>query len=116
MAWFKKTKKPIAAKAKEKASRVPEGLWVKCPDCAQAIYNKDLATNLNVCPKCDKPLPSDSPGGRCPECVLGLLDEATHLEARAAHGAGEVLPILDLEGGAGTPIAPLITAPCTVTR
>jgi len=52
MAWFKKTKKPIAAKAKEKASRVPEGLWVKCPDCAQAIYNKDLATNLNVCPKC----------------------------------------------------------------
>src|SRR6476661_10746952 len=52
MAWFKKTKKPIAAKAKEKASRVPEGLWVKCPDCAQAIYNKDLAANLNVCPKC----------------------------------------------------------------
>src|SRR5580765_7967363 len=52
MAWFKKTKKPIAAKTKEKASRVPEGLWVKCPDCSQAIYNKDLATNLNVCPKC----------------------------------------------------------------
>src|SRR6266545_5967241 len=52
MAWFKKTKKPIAAKAKEKTSRVPEGLWVKCPDCAQAIYNKDLATNQNVCPKC----------------------------------------------------------------
>src|SRR3989441_3351876 len=52
MAWFKKTKKPIAAKAKEKPSRVPEGLWVKCPACAQAIYNKDLAANLNVCPKC----------------------------------------------------------------
>src|SRR6266496_3060890 len=52
MAWFKKTKTPIAAKAKEKTSRVPEGLWVKCPDCAQAIYNKDLATNQNVCPKC----------------------------------------------------------------
>jgi acetyl-CoA carboxylase carboxyl transferase subunit beta len=25
---------------------------VKCPDCAQAIYNKDLATNQHVCPKC----------------------------------------------------------------
>jgi acetyl-CoA carboxylase carboxyl transferase subunit beta len=25
---------------------------VKCPGCAQAIYNKDLAANLNVCPKC----------------------------------------------------------------
>jgi len=52
MAWFKKTRKPIAAPAKEKASRVPEGLWVKCPDCSQAIYNKELATNLGVCPKC----------------------------------------------------------------
>lgn len=51
MAWFKKDRKPIAA-TKEKASRVPEGLWVKCPTCSQAIYNKDLATNLNVCPKC----------------------------------------------------------------
>jgi acetyl-CoA carboxylase carboxyl transferase subunit beta len=53
MAWFKKTRKPIAAPAKEKPSRVPEGLWVKCPGCAQVIYNKDLAANLNVCPKCD---------------------------------------------------------------
>jgi acetyl-CoA carboxylase carboxyl transferase subunit beta len=52
MAWFKKTRKPIATPAKEKPSRVPEGLWVKCPDCAQAIYNKDLAGNMNVCPKC----------------------------------------------------------------
>jgi len=51
MAWFKKTRTPIAA-TREKASRVPEGLWVKCPDCSQIIYNKDLTTNLNVCPKC----------------------------------------------------------------
>ena len=52
MAWFKKTRKPMATPAKEKPSRVPEGLWVKCPGCAQVIYNKDLATNLSVCPKC----------------------------------------------------------------
>ena len=52
MAWFKKARKPIATPKKDKASRVPEGLWVKCPDCSQAIYNKDLATNLGVCPKC----------------------------------------------------------------
>src|SRR5947209_15364949 len=52
MPWFKKTRKPMAPPAGEKASRVPEGLWVKCPDCAQIIYNKDLTTNLNVCPKC----------------------------------------------------------------
>jgi acetyl-CoA carboxylase carboxyl transferase subunit beta len=52
MAWFKKTRKPMAAPAKEKASRVPEGLWVKCPGCSQVIYNKDLVANLQVCPKC----------------------------------------------------------------
>ena len=51
MAWFKKTRTPIAA-TKEKPSRVPEGLWVKCPDCSHIIYNKDLAANLSVCPKC----------------------------------------------------------------
>jgi acetyl-CoA carboxylase carboxyl transferase subunit beta len=51
MAWFKKARKPRAA-ATEKPSRVPEGLWVKCPGCSQAIYNKDLGANLNVCPKC----------------------------------------------------------------
>src|ERR1700675_3370461 len=52
MVWFKKTSKPIVAAAKVQASRVPEGLWVKCPGCSQIIYHKDLATNLSVCPKC----------------------------------------------------------------
>src|SRR5947208_553335 len=51
MAWWKKDRKPRAP-APEKASRVPEGLMVKCPDCAHIIYNKELAANLNVCPKC----------------------------------------------------------------
>ena len=52
MAWFKKARKPIAPVAEKTQSRVPEGLWVKCPGCTQAIYNKDLTANLNVCPKC----------------------------------------------------------------
>jgi acetyl-CoA carboxylase carboxyl transferase subunit beta len=50
MAWFKKPRKPIEPANKE--SRVPEGLWVKCPSCAQIIYNKDLAASLSVCTKC----------------------------------------------------------------
>jgi acetyl-CoA carboxylase carboxyl transferase subunit beta len=52
MAWFKKTRKPIASSTAEKPSRVPEGLMVKCPGCTQIIYNKDLEKNLNVCPRC----------------------------------------------------------------
>ena len=51
MAWFKKVRKPIEPQA-NKESRVPEGLWVKCPSCAEVIYNKDLAATSNVCPKC----------------------------------------------------------------
>src|ERR687891_305257 len=51
MAWFKKVRKPIESQGK-KESRVPEGLWVKCPSCSEVIYNKDLAATLNVCPKC----------------------------------------------------------------
>ncbi len=51
MAWFKKTRTPRPT-ASDKPSRVPEGLWVKCPGCSQAIYNKDLSANQNVCPKC----------------------------------------------------------------
>jgi acetyl-CoA carboxylase carboxyl transferase subunit beta len=52
MAWFKKTRKPIASSTAEKPSRVPEGLWIKCAGCAQLIYKKDLEESLNVCPKC----------------------------------------------------------------
>jgi acetyl-CoA carboxylase carboxyl transferase subunit beta len=50
MAWFKKTRKPI--ETPDKASRVPEGLWVKCPSCSRVIYNKELAAGLRVCPHC----------------------------------------------------------------
>jgi acetyl-CoA carboxylase carboxyl transferase subunit beta len=50
MAWFKKQRKPI--EPPDKQSRVPEGLWVKCPSCSQIIYNKDLAASLSVCTKC----------------------------------------------------------------
>ena len=51
MAWFKREKRPMAPSV-EKPVRVPEGLWIKCPDCSEILYNKDLAANLHVCPKC----------------------------------------------------------------
>jgi acetyl-CoA carboxylase carboxyl transferase subunit beta len=51
MAWFKKSRRPIETPT-AKASKIPEGVWVKCPGCSQALYNKDLAANQSVCPKC----------------------------------------------------------------
>src|SRR5439155_22725752 len=75
MAWFKKTRTPMAAPATVKASRVPEGLWVKCPGCSQIIYNKDLTTNLNVCPKCAHHFPMTAA-----ERLRGLFDNGVWVE------------------------------------
>jgi acetyl-CoA carboxylase carboxyl transferase subunit beta len=50
MAWFKKARRPLATP--DKTSRVPEGLWEKCPGCDAILYTKDLVKNLQVCDKC----------------------------------------------------------------
>ena len=52
MTWFKRQSGEIDT-AGEKRVRT-EGLWVKCDNCRQIIWKKDLEENLNVCPKCDK--------------------------------------------------------------
>ncbi len=31
---------------------IPEGLWLRCPTCAQMIYRKQMEANLHVCPEC----------------------------------------------------------------
>ena len=50
MAWFKKARRPMAAPSGP--SRVPEGLWAKCPECDQTLYGKDLVKNMRVCLQC----------------------------------------------------------------
>src|SRR5881396_3751057 len=52
MAWFKRQSGELETPG-EKTVRT-EGLWVKCEDCRQIIWKKDLEENMNVCPKCDK--------------------------------------------------------------
>jgi len=50
MALFGKPRYTIVKVAKKK--NIPEGLWTKCPECGEIIYNKKLKENLKVCPKC----------------------------------------------------------------
>ncbi|BCR04082.1 acetyl-coenzyme A carboxylase carboxyl transferase subunit beta [Desulfuromonas versatilis] len=52
MAWFRKSKAPIAS-ADTKKMQMPEGVWTKCKNCNEIIYTKEIERNLNVCPKCD---------------------------------------------------------------
>ena len=47
--WFKKLKEPKL----QKKVKIPEGLWVKCDNCKEIVYKKEIDKNLKVCPKCD---------------------------------------------------------------
>jgi len=52
MAWFKRQSGELDTSGEKKIRT--EGLWVKCENCRQIIWKKDLEENFNVCPKCDK--------------------------------------------------------------
>jgi acetyl-CoA carboxylase carboxyl transferase subunit beta len=54
MVWFKKERHENAApEAPAKKVKIPEGLWVKCDNCKEIIYRKEVEKNYKVCPKCD---------------------------------------------------------------
>jgi len=52
MAWFKRESGELHTSGEKKVRT--EGLWVKCENCRQIIWKKDLEENMNVCPKCGK--------------------------------------------------------------
>ena len=52
MTWFKRESGDLDNSGKKTVRT--EGLWVKCENCRQIIWKKDLEENLNVCPKCEK--------------------------------------------------------------
>jgi len=71
MAWFKR--EPTEIQTSEEKRVRTEGLWVKCDDCRQIIWKKELEENLNVCPKCDFHFRIDAPTR-----VALLLDEGSY--------------------------------------
>jgi acetyl-CoA carboxylase carboxyl transferase subunit beta len=52
MAWFKRETGELDTSGEKRVKT--EGLWVKCENCRQIIWKKDLEENMNVCPKCEK--------------------------------------------------------------
>jgi acetyl-CoA carboxylase carboxyl transferase subunit beta len=52
MSWFKRESTELEASSEKKVRT--EGLWVKCDQCRQIIWKKDLEENWNVCPKCER--------------------------------------------------------------
>ncbi|MCL4780882.1 MAG: acetyl-CoA carboxylase, carboxyltransferase subunit beta [Gammaproteobacteria bacterium] len=51
MTWFEKVL-PSRIKTERRTRSVPEGLWIKCPQCSAQLYRAELERNLHVCPKC----------------------------------------------------------------
>ena len=52
MSWFDKLVPPKIKSQGLKKGSVPEGLWKKCPACGTVLYNAEIESNLEVCPKC----------------------------------------------------------------
>lgn len=53
MAWFDDLKTPrIKTQVSQRTSKVPEGLWVKCPRCGEILQTKVLKDGFQVCLEC----------------------------------------------------------------
>jgi acetyl-CoA carboxylase carboxyl transferase subunit beta len=50
MALFGKPKYTIV---RLKKKEIPDGLWTRCEECSETLYNKTLEENFKVCPKCN---------------------------------------------------------------
>ncbi len=51
MSWFKRKNENITTDQSERG-KIPAGLWVKCDQCGEIIYQKEVAAFGMVCPKC----------------------------------------------------------------
>jgi acetyl-CoA carboxylase carboxyl transferase subunit beta len=89
MAWFKKSKAPIA-QVSTKTVQMPEGLWTKCKNCEEIIYSKEIERNLNVCPKCDYHFRISAR-----ERIALVIDEGTFVETDAAMTSVDFLKFKD---------------------
>src|SRR5688572_24480663 len=79
-------KKPKLGGGKSKKREIPEGLWTKCPKCANMVFDKELDENLKVCPHCQYHFPI---GAR--ERIHSLVETCTFEEMDAGMTSVDVL-------------------------
>ncbi|KQH87068.1 acetyl-CoA carboxylase subunit beta [Vibrio furnissii] len=71
---------------------IPEGIWVKCPACAQPLYRIALEENLSVCPKCDHHMRMAAR-----HRLDRFLDKGERVEIASEHEPKDVLNFKDLK-------------------
>ncbi len=94
MAWFKRQSGELDTSGEKKVRT--EGLWVKCEGCRQIIWKKDLAENMNVCPKCDKHFRIDARTR-----LAQLLDDGQYETFSENLSSTDPLKFVDLKAYAG---------------
>ena len=53
MSWFRRDKPKIEGQdADEERNVKTEGIFVKCPECENALYKRELIESLQVCTHC----------------------------------------------------------------
>ena len=85
MALFPRKPKYTVVKVARKRD-IPDGLWTKCEECGELIYNKKLEENMKVCPKCNFHFTLGAP-----ERVRFILDENTFVESDSLMESGDPL-------------------------
>ena len=78
--------KPKITETKTKKRDIPRGLWVKCKECGEMIFGKELLNNLKICAKCDYHFSMTAA-----ERVASLADEGTFREFDADMVSVDVL-------------------------
>ena len=73
-----------------KKTKIPTGVWVKCPSCGEALYNRDLENNLKVCTGCEYHFRLTSK-----ERFDHLLDEGTFQELFRGITSADPLKFVD---------------------
>ena len=89
MSWFRKPKY-TTLKVPAKRDRIPEGLWLKCPNCLEIVTKKDWEERFKVCPKCNH---HDRLIAR--ERILQLIDENTFEEFERGLTSADPLGFVD---------------------
>jgi acetyl-CoA carboxylase carboxyl transferase subunit beta len=69
---FKTTEKPKTTREKR---GVPGGLWIRCEDCGETIFQKEAEELMNVCPQCGYHMYLSAP-----QRIRWMLDEGTFEE------------------------------------
>ena len=89
--WFRKDRAPKEPR-EGRPSKVPEGLWVKCENCRQILYNKELARNFKICPKSSYHFRLSAP-----ERLRMLFDDEEYVELDADLRSADPLKFRDVK-------------------